>query len=352
LVVCADEPLLEDVLRMCAAAGTAPLVTRDVATARRVWTAAPLVVVGAESAAGLAAVDPGRRARVVVVGLDVNDAGTWAAAVRIGAEQVFVLPGDQDALIDAFANCLDRSGDDAVVVSVVGGCGGAGASCLAGAVALSASRAGEATLLVDADPLGGGIDMVLGNEAVTGLRWPDLAVTSGRISGRSLRAALPRLSALSMLSWDRGDLLTIPAASMRSVVAAGQRSHDLVIIDVPRRLDPAAEEALMRSTMTVLVVPAEIRAIAAASRVLAQLRPLTSQVSLVVRGPGPSGVGADVVADTLGLPLIASMRPDRKISESIDEGLGPGARRRGPMATAAESVLASVRSHRSGRELT
>ena len=58
-------------------------------------------------------------------------------------------------------------------VAVVGGCGGAGASVLAAALAVTAVRHGGRALLVDCDPLGGGLDLVLGAEHVAGLRWPD-----------------------------------------------------------------------------------------------------------------------------------------------------------------------------------
>lgn len=339
LVVTADETLLDELLRLCAAAGVDAQVAPDPFTARRHWIQAPLVVLGDDLAAQMCESCPPRRANVAVVTADADDASVWARAVGVGADQVYAVPDEQDRLIEVLANCLDRPGRDARVIAVVGGSGGAGASCFAASVALTASRASHDTLLVDADPLGGGVDMVLGNEDVNGLRWPDLAATQGRISGRSLRQALPRDAGLSMLSWDRGDLLTIPVESMRSVLTAAQRSHDLVVVDVPRRFDPAAEEALVRASSTLLVVTAEIRAVAAAARMLSQLQQVSTDVGLVVRGPGPTGLDADIVSDTLSLPLIARMRNDARVSRSIDDGLGPAPRKRGTLAAAARQTL-------------
>ena len=60
------------------------------------------------------------------------------------------------------------------------------------------------TLLVDLDPLGGGLDLLLGAERLAGLRWPDLAGARGRLGGGMLRDALPRLDGLSLLSWAGG----------------------------------------------------------------------------------------------------------------------------------------------------
>lgn len=342
LVVTADEQLLEELLRLCAAAGVTPFVAADVGAARRSWSSAPLVVVGDDLAEAVATAAPVRRAGVAVVTSDTSGAGVWARAVAIGADQVYAVPGEQDRVIESLANCLDNHGVEAPIVSVVGGCGGAGASCLAGALALIAARDDHAALLVDADPLGGGIDMVLGNESVVGLRWPDLAATEGRISGHSLRRALPKVGGLSMLSWDRGDLLTIPPESMQSVLAAARRAHELIVVDVPRRFDDAAQEALIRSSLTLLVVPADVRAIAAATRLLNPLRELASDIRLVVRGPGPSGLDADVVCDTLVLPVAARMRSDPRLARSVDEGLGPSLRRRSPVAAAARAVLDSI----------
>jgi cellulose biosynthesis protein BcsQ len=76
---------------------------------------------------------------------------------------------------------------------------------------------------------------------------------------------------------------------MRAVVTAGQRGGDLVVVDLPRRLDAAAEEALVRSTSTLLVVPAEVRAIASTARVAAQLLPVASDLRLVAAGRGRAG---------------------------------------------------------------
>ena len=348
LLVTSDDALLDDLLRLSAAAGVTPEVAGDAVAARRVWGGAGLVVVGQDQADELGALGPTRRDGVVVVGVDADDASLWVRAVALGAEHVLVLPAQQDGLIDLLAGCLDGSGRRALTVSVVGGRGGCGASTLAAALALTASGRRMRALLVDADPLGGGIDMVLGGEDAMGVRWPDLASASGRLAATSLREALPTVGALRVLSWDRSDVLTIPAESMRSVLTAAARGHDLVVVDCPRRLDAAAEEALARSAVVLLLVTAEVRAIAAATRVLAQLREFNGRICLVARAPGPSGLDADVVADALDLPLLAQMRPERGIGEWLAEGLGPLRRQRGALAGCCTELLEALAAVRGG----
>ena len=75
---------------------------------------------------------------------------------------------------------------------------------------------------------------------------------------------------------------------------------DVVVIDLPRHVDDAAEEALAAATVTLLVVPAEVRAVAAAGRVAVAVGLTARDVRVVVRGPAPAGLNASVVADTLG----------------------------------------------------
>ncbi|MGI8612377.1 MAG: septum site-determining protein Ssd [Nocardioidaceae bacterium] len=342
LIVTTDELLLDDLLRLAAAAGATPEVAADVVAARRSWSTAGMVVIGHELVSQVAGLRLPRRDSVLVVSAQPGDPAVWAGALALGAEDVVTLPDRQVEVIDAFGDCLDGGGRRGTTIGVVSGCGGGGGTTFAAALALTAAGQGRTTLLVDADPLGGGIDLVLGCEDASGMRWPDLASTKGRLAAATLREALPRVHELSVLSWDRGAVLSIPAESMRSVVSAGQRGHDLLVVDLPRRLDAAAEEALIRASVTLLVVPAEVRAVAAASRVLSALREVAREVGLVVRGPGPSGLDAAAVAESLGADLWAQMRAERGVTRCLDEGLGPVRRRRGPLVGCCSTVLDSI----------
>ena len=217
-------------------------------------------------------------------------------------------------------------------MAVLGGRGGAGATTLASALAVTAARRSLRTLVVDGDPLGGGIDLALGGEDSDGLRWPDLASTRGRVSGGALRDVLPRVHDLTILSWDRGDLLSIPVDAMRSVLAGARRGCDLVVIDLPRRLDDSAAEALSIARPALLVVPAEIRATASAARVASAATLVSSDLRVVVRGPAPSRLDAELVAESLGLPLEGELRAEPGLAAALERGEPPASRGRGPLA--------------------
>jgi secretion/DNA translocation related CpaE-like protein len=339
LLLTVDPHLLDDVLRLAAAVDVEMVVERDIAAARRGWSRAPLVIVGADLAEAMGAASPPLRDDVVVVTRDLDDADVWRRAVAVGARRVVVLPDGERWLADALADAAEGSGRGAAVVAVVGGRGGAGASTLAAALAVTGTRLGRRTMIVDADPLGGGVDLLLGGESAAGPRWPQLAGTSGRVGADSLHAALPRIGELSVLSWDRSGALTIPAPAMQALLSAGVRGSDLVVVDLPRRLDDAARCALDVAAVVLMVVPAEVRAAAAAARVAADVALSCSDLRVVVRGPAPSGLDGPAVAGALGLPLAGWLRPEPGLARALERGEPPARRGTGPLATFALEFL-------------
>ncbi len=244
--------------------------------------------------------------------------------------------------MERLADAAEGDGRRALVVGVLGGRGGAGASTLATALAVTAAGRSLRSILVDGDPLGGGIDLLLGGEDVSGLRWPELSDARGRLSAAALRDALPRVAELTVLSWDRGDVLTIAPDAMQAVLGAAGRDTDVVVVDLPRRLDPAAEAALARTDIALLVVPAEVRATAAAARVAAGAGLLAADLRVVVRGPAPSGLAAETVAEALGLPLAGTLRPEPGLAGAQERGDPPAGRGKGPLAEFSGRFLAAV----------
>ncbi|AZQ72744.1 septum formation initiator [Streptomyces luteoverticillatus] len=330
LIVTEDEALLDDLLRLCAAAGAVPEVVHGPAARGTGWDAAPLVLVGDDSATGLGAAARGEG--VVLVGRDPDDSGVWRRAVAIGARQVALLPEGEGWLVDRIADAVEGVGRPALTVGVVGGRGGAGASTLACALAVGAARAGRRTMLIDGDPLGGGLDVLLGGERAEGLRWPAFADSRGRVAGQALEEALPELHSLRVLSWDRGDCTAVPPEAMRAVLAAARRRGGVVVVDLPRRLDEPAVEALEQLDLGLLVVPAELRAVAAAHRMASTLGMLLRDLRAVVRGPFGSGLEADEIARLLGIPLAGELPLEPGLSDVLDAGRPPGGAERGPLA--------------------
>jgi secretion/DNA translocation related CpaE-like protein len=348
LMMVSDPELLDAVLRLAAAAGCELHRAVDPAQARAVWPRAPLVLLDAEAARLCSRAGLPRRSEVVVAVRGEPSPAVWRDAVAVGADHVVSLPEAESWLVGALTDAAEGVRPDGAVLGVVGGSGGAGASVFAAAVAVTAARTGERVLLVDCDPLGGGLDLVLGAEDLGGLRWPGVDVGGGRIPATALHAALPapavarsEAGALAVLSCDRSAHGPTPA-SVRSVIEAGRRGGEIVVCDLPRYPTEAAVAALAAADLVTIVVPADVRACAAASRVAAVLAEQGGDVRLVVRGPAPGGIAAEEVARALGLPLLVQMRPEPGLAGALERGSGP-VRSRGPLAKAAQTVLTELR---------
>jgi secretion/DNA translocation related CpaE-like protein len=197
-------------------------------------------------------------------------------------------------------------------------------------------------MLVDADPLGGGLDVLLGAERTGGLRWPDLVESRGRVNSGALEESLPRMPALSVLSWDRSDTVVIPPQAMRSVLGAARRRGGVVVIDLPRRIDEAVTEALAQTDVGLLVVPAELRAVAAASRVASRMSMLLGDLRIVARGPFGSGLDDEEIAKLVGLRLAGELPTEPGLLEAQDAGKPPGSSSRGPLARFCSAFLAEA----------
>ncbi|OPC82242.1 septum formation initiator [Embleya scabrispora] len=335
-----DPALLDELLRLCAVAGIEPEVQPDAGAARAAWPGAPLVIVGDDVTPGLARCGLPRREDVVLIGDDLDDGDVWRRAVDVGADHVVFLPDAEHWIVDRLGDVAEGTGPDAHTIAVLGGCGGSGASTLACALGVAAVRTGLATALVDVDPLGGGLDVLLGGEDESGLRWSDLASARGRIDGGALSDALPHLHGLTVLSWDRDRPPAIPPETVRSVVRAVRRRHDVVVLDVPRHADPATAEALRLCDTGLLVVPAEVRALAAAAQVAGRVGSMVRDLRAVVRQPSSSGLTSEAVARGLGLPLAGELRPEAGLAAATERGDPPGLRTRGPLARFCRDYLA------------
>lgn len=344
-----DSPdLLDDLLRLAATAGYDAEVVTAAALARSGWARAPVVVVAAALVSALVTAGLPRRSGVVVVAqADEESPGSGAdravypGALALGAERVIHLPGGEGALVDYLAASAERSVQPGTVVAVVGGRGGGGATTLAVALALAGTRRGLDTVLVDADPLGGGIDLAFGAEDVVGMRWPDLVAVRGRVAGRTLAGALPFSHGVLLVSWDRRATAELDLAAVSAVFAGARRSGDLVVLDLPRHLNEPARLMLGYASTALVVLPGEVRAAAAAARVTAVVSELCPDLRLVLRGPAPGGLDAASVTAALGVPMAGVMRAEPGLALAAERGEPPG-QRSGPLARLAEVLVTEL----------
>src|SRR6266545_3905175 len=274
LLITRDPGLLEELLRLADAAGVEVEVAQDAHAARPRFAAAPVVLVDAACANGFLRARLPRRPGVVLVCADPAAEPPWELAEALGAEHVAVLPAAEPWLVDRLVRAVGTRYGPARVVAVLGGRGGAGASVFAAGLAVTAARSGLRAMLVDADPLGGGVE--------------------------------------------------------------------LVVVDLPRRLDDTAALALAAADIALLLVPAELRACAAAARVAAAAAPHTPSLRVVVRGPAPGRLRPREIARALGLPLAGSLRAEPDLARALERGEPPAGTGKGPLASLCQRLISEL----------
>jgi secretion/DNA translocation related CpaE-like protein len=338
LVVSSDEELLDDLLRLLAAAGTEAELATGGQALRRAHRNAPLVLVGADALTSTALRSLPRRPGLVVVTAEELPAAAWASAVELGAERVAVLPADESWLLARASSAVRSQAERGWLVAVGGSCGGAGASTLATAVALAAA---PGVLLVDGDPWGGGLDLLLGAERVDGLRWPDLSTLRGRVAGDALLAALPEVRGVHVLAAAREAPEAVPGEAFVAVVEAARSVGCPVVVDLSRSGPPGASAALGDADLAVLVVPGRLRA-ATAARLLVAAPGSSWASAQLVAGRVPGGLSQDEVATVVGRPVLAELPHDRSAVARGERGQPPDLATRSPLGGVARRILAAV----------
>lgn len=317
-VVSRDAELVGEVRRLAALVGRTVLVATQPADGPRVCRGAALVVVDARA---VDVVDEcPSSGDLVVVTDDPHRIATWEMAVRVGARRVLTLPADAAALLDLLALAGERPGPPGPLIGVVGGVGGAGASVLSVALGWAFGRLRRPTTVVDLDVHGGGLDVLVGLERVGGLRWDDLTDARGVVAAGSLREQLPAIEGTSILSVGVDNPALPDRAAMSSVLAAARRGGDVVVADVPRHLGEDVSAVIASADVMLLVVPAHVRAVSAASGASQRLRSLCGDVRLVVRADGRGRLRERDVADALALPHVATIATDSGMTAAVDRG--------------------------------
>ncbi|MFN3339467.1 MAG: chromosome partitioning protein [Dietzia sp.] len=298
--------------------------------------------------------DPGPRdgASADVVVTDRPDAGEGsggARVVRVGAEGACV---DDDEVVRLPSGTADLVGalmapvaaDRGAMVAVVGAVGGCGASTLAAAIAVRAADSGRA-LLVEADPRGTGIDLVLGTESEPGLRVEDVRAELGGPDPDALWGAVPAAeTGCRVLARDRGREAgdSAPDGALGAALAH-RAAGGLVVCDAGGYA--GGDPVLARADLVVVVTRADLQGAVAAGRTADDLRGVT----LVIRTQRGDPLHAADVADSAGITrwhVLPEVRAVRHLAGSGDLGRALGRGRGGRvrrLGAVADALLGEVR---------
>lgn len=335
LLICSEPESLDHL----SALASATQATAEVSTARgtpvSMWRRAAVVVIGVEELAAVLRAGWPRRENVVIYGY--ADPSHWQAALALGAEAVIEPPGEPGWLADRLTQVRPDQ-TDGVVVGLIGCRGGAGASVFACAMALAAVRAGHRPYLLDLDPWGCGLPVILGVDSMSGLTWDQVSAGTGRIPATSLQNTISEVEGIALVGWGEPDE-TVPAAGVvGAVVDAARSCTPITLVDLSRSVSPARREALARCDRVLMVVPADVRSVRAAARLAKGL----PQCEVIVRGPNPGGLVVADISQALGLPVLAAVAAERGLDARLERGEPPGWRARSPLGRAGSGLLREV----------
>lgn len=262
------------------------------------------------------------------------------------------------------------------VVVVVGACGGVGASTFAALLAQEAYRAdlparrrgvgrgpepGRAAraprpggagarpggvALVDVDPAGAGVEVLLGVEGRPGVRWADLEDLRGSLAAEDLDGVLPTWRGVEVLGGDRRGGPPPPEAFRALWPALSARCRTVVVDAPPGGVTGPLADVLagqgVDGARVVVVTGQDVRGVAAGITTLTALERVAAgrPAHLVLRRRSRARVAALEAAAVLDLPLLGLLPTDRGVAEAVDRGFGPLVGRRSALARA---VAASAR---------
>lgn len=296
------------------------------------WREAAAVFVADAHAARVAGRALAHRERVFLVGSDARTLSAWSAP--LGAR---VIPLPEGAAWLGAVLSDGTAGVKAPVVTVMGGSGGVGASTLAAALACraTASASTAASALMDLDPVGGGIDLLLGAEQAQGWRWPRLASAEGSVG--DLRPYLPTVDGVTLVSMARGPALDLSTKPLAAITASLRRTHHLVVADVGRSQAAAGREAQRLATRRLLVVAAGVRGVAAAREVIRGDQ--GDGFDAVLRRGPRHRLPRDVVSEALECLVVGELPDDPRLADGAERGVPPLVAAGRPYRRACERLL-------------
>jgi DNA-binding transcriptional ArsR family regulator len=178
-------------------------------------------------------------------------------------------------------------------------------------------------LLVDADPDSPGLDLPLGIPEGSGVRWSQIPDTADPLDPGSLRAALPEVGQVAVVTGSGLGSDSVPCPDpvcahvpgrVQGVMGAGRAEFARTVVDAGR--GSLARGLLGPGDAVALVLPATLAGVVAGRRVLAALP--TQQVVVLLR---PSDwLPASEMAEQLGVPVSLEVPRLGRAAELADCG--------------------------------
>lgn len=219
--------------------------------------------------------------------------------------------------------------------------GGVGASVLTAAAATRSALRGS-VLVVDTDPWGAGVDVLLGMERVPGWRWPDLEMLRGEPDVAAVISELPAQGSITSLGWGRRPHRRGPRGPWAVVSRLSER-FDVTVIDLPRPGSDHLFDWWSICDRTVLVAGAGLDQCVAAEAtagLIPRAAGIALRTSARLRVPGEKRA----VSQMMRLPVLCRIEDDEKVGAALLRGEAVGSS--GVLARRADELLTALREQR------
>lgn len=338
-----DQDLMDQIRRLVAVSAQEVQCVSSISQAQGGWGSASLVLVGSDLVADVRSAALPKRDQLVVVAHSGATDTIWREAMSVGAQGVVQLPDDEDWVADQLAAIAAEQSRRGMIVAALGGSGGVGASSFVAALGVAAITLGKSPVVVDLDPVGCGIDVVLGSDqAEPGVRWSELYRVSGRVPSKSLVSGLPSVNEIPVLSW--GDQEPqLPTKEVVGVVLDSLKgSFDVVLVDLPRSSRETASVVLSRAQAVSFLAHAGVVGGVAAKRASCWLLESHQTVDLLIRperGRGTDPTEIRDLGELLDIEPFLVVPNCKELAGELESGLPPGSHPKSKLGAVAREYL-------------
>ena len=271
----------------------------------------------------------------------------FEAALASHAAHALLLPAQATEVLEKLStvahDATRRSQGRVASVGITSSAGGVGVSTMAAIVAGRAKQVADVTL-VDADPLSGGLDLLVGAENTSGARWPDLiagASGGGSITAQDVRAALPftddGIAVITAARGDGTDSFEFSSNNVNMIAQAlntSDTSHITVFDHPPGTVDSPAD-------LLVVITPLELRPAAAASKHISRLKAHQRSFIVLARHRGWAGINVQELQSLVGTAPLTEIPTVRSLPKAA-EMTGLPLRIPRQLTEVADQILAEV----------
>jgi pilus assembly protein CpaE len=249
-------------------------------------------------------------------------------AIRAGARGFFLWPEERAALAQAAGRAklsTDLAGSKrAPVVAVWASRGGAGATFVATHLAAALKRRGQNCVLLDLDLFFAEVSSALGVPDEPSARTiADLLPLVGEISDTHLDEILwvhPQGFRVLLAPNEADAAARVRPSDLRSTIAAVQKASDVVVLHLPRALDPVMRTGLEIADRILIVLTLDVLSFRDAKRAFEAMAGLETRSDFVVNRAARAEIVPGDVERVFGRPSLAVIPSARGVPAAQDRG--------------------------------